>query len=163
MTNPINRVPFLRTSRDFPEEIHQLATETNKTYVDIANAVNNRTIGIYPLNNSAFNGNSFFIANGRQQGLRQIYTFTGTSDINIGFKLSSITTINLMYGTYTNTSSGSIFGLIPATSVAIVGQISFYIAVNSSSTTSDVLKFVVDAGAPALNSGIIVLEWIANT
>ena len=162
MSSPINRVPFLRTSRDFPEEIHELSSEVNRSYVDIANAVNNRTIGIYAINNSTFTGNSYFISSIRQQGLRQTYVFTGTSDINIGFKLSSISTIALMYGTYTNTSSGSVFGLIPATSVAIPGQISFYLAVNASSTTSDVLKFVVDGGAPALNSGIIVLEWIAN-
>lgn len=162
MNNSINRVPFLRVSRSFPEEIHELSSEVNRSYVDIANAVNNRTIGIYPVNNSSFTGNSYFLTSKRQQGLRQTYVFTGTSDINIGFKLSSISTVALMYGTYTNTSTGSVFGLIPATSVVITGQISFYLAVNASSTTSDVLKFVVDGAAPALNSGIIVLEWIAN-
>ena len=52
-SNLINQVAYLRTSREFPEELHQLTVEINKTYVDIANAVNARVIGLFPTNRPA--------------------------------------------------------------------------------------------------------------
>ena len=159
--NVVNQVAYLRTSREFQEDIHQLAIEVNRSYIDIANAVNNRTISIFPINRPAINGESWFISkNQRQQGLRQVYTFTSTADINIGFKLSSIAEFTRFFGIYTDGTAS--YGLIPGTSVAIAGQISFYVTVNGASTTSDVIKFLVGAGAPALTSGKIVLEWISE-
>jgi len=77
--NVVNQVAYLRTTREFPEEIHQLSVEINKCYVDIASAVNNRTISIFPKNRPAVNGENWFITNQRQQGFRQIYTFTSGS------------------------------------------------------------------------------------
>jgi|GEM_PF-757043 len=163
LNTPINNAPFLRTSRDFPEEVHELAKELNKSYVDIANSVNVRTIGIYAITRSTINGNSFFVSNARQQGLRQLYVFTATTDIPLGFKLSSIYGISQMYGTYVDVANnGNIYGLIPGTTVGIAGQISFYIFIDTSSTTTDVIKFIVDGTAPVLKSGMIVVEWIAN-
>ena len=81
MTNPINATPYLRTTRDFPEDMGEMSAEINKAYLEIAAATNNRTIGIYSLNKPSINGNSFYIQSKRQQGLRQIYTFTATTDI----------------------------------------------------------------------------------
>ncbi len=155
----INQAPFLRTSRNFPSEINQLAVEVNRTYVDIANIVNNRTIGLFPVNVPAINGESWFLLkNQRQQALRQVFTFTTTADIDIGFKLSRIGIISpKSYGVFTDGTS--FFGLIFASSVAIIGQISFYVTTGSS--TSDVIKFVSGAGAPTLTSGTIVLEWLS--
>lgn len=160
-SNVINTSPYLRTSREYPQDdAHQLSVEVNKTYVDVANAVNTRTIGLYPTLRPAITGNSYFFTSQRQQSLRQVYTFTSAANINLGFKLSSISRIIQMYGTYT--SGTATYGLIPGTSVAITGQISFYTDVNGASTTSDVVKFVVDGAAPALATGVIVVEWIAN-
>ena len=161
MNNSINNVPYLRTTRKFPDEVQQLAIEVNKAYLDIANTVNNRTISIFPTNRSAQTGESWFLVqNQRQQGFRQVYKFTTTANINIGFKLSSISQITNAHGVYL--SGTSYYGLIFADTVAIAGQLSFYVAVNGASTTSDVITFVTGAGAPALISGIIVLEWIAE-
>lgn len=161
-SNVVNEVAYLRTSRNFPKDIENLTVEINKAYVDIANNVNARTIGIFPVNRPAITGESWFITqNRRQQTLRQAYSFTSTSDINIGFKLSRISSISKMsYGSYTDGTSW--FGLIYATSVPIAGQISFFVTVNAGSTTSDIIRFETGAGAPALTSGIIVLEWISN-
>ena len=47
-TNVVNQMPYLQTSRNFPLEAQPLAVEVNKSYVDIANSVNNRMIGLYP-------------------------------------------------------------------------------------------------------------------
>ncbi len=161
-SNVINQVAFLRTSREFPEDLSSLTLQVNKAYIDTANAVNNRTISIFPTNRPAVNGESWYVkGNQRQQGFRQVYTFTSTADINIGFKISSIYGFSRLFGTYTD-SSNNWYGLIPGTSVAINGQISFYIAINGASTTSDTLKFLVGAGAPVLQSGTVVLEWISE-
>jgi hypothetical protein len=157
----VNNVPYLRTTREFPLDPNKLTQEVSKSYLDIANAVNSRTIGIYPKNKPSITGNNYFLNSGRQQSLRQVYTFgaiANGSTIDLGFKLASINQIILMYGTYL--SGTSYFGLIPADTTAITGQISFYIAVNGSSTSSDVITFVVDA--PSITSGSIVVEWIAN-
>lgn len=161
MNNITNQVAFLRTSRLFPEDLRQLCVESNKSYVDIANAVNARTIGLYPVNVAAITGNSYFLTNQRQQSLREVYVFgIGITTINLGFKLSNIAQFVQMFGIYTDGTST--YGLIPASSVSIAGQISFYVTINIASTTSDVIKIVIDGSAPTLQSGTIILEWISQ-
>jgi hypothetical protein len=162
MINIANQVAFLRTTREFPEELHQLTVEVNKTYVDIANAVNNRTISIFPTGRSVLDGESWFLNSSlRQQGLRQVYTFTGTTAINIGFKFSSIAQFSpKCYGTFTDGTNW--YGLIYGSNVAVAGQISFFIAFNGSSTLTDQIVFAVGAGAPAITKGTIILEWLSK-
>lgn len=161
MNNITNQVAFLRTSREFPEDLHQMSVESNKAYVDVANAVNSRTIGLYPANVSAITGNSFFLTNRRQQSLRQIYSFTSTTNIKLGFKLDNFSRVVFMSGTYTDGTNT--YGLIPASTVSITGQISFYLLATSD-PKSDEIAFVVDASpsTPTLTSGIIIIEWLSN-
>lgn len=161
MNNVVNNVPYLRTSRDFPEDIRKLVLEMGKSYIDIAGAVNNRTISIFPTNNPAVTGESFYLTTGqRQQTLRQVYTFTSTADIQLNFKLNTISAISRAYGSYTD-SNGNWYGLIFATGTAIAGQISFFLFANAG-TTPDVIGFRSGAGAPTVLSGLLVLEWISN-
>lgn len=160
MNNITNQIAFLPTSREFPEDLNRLSTECNRSYLDIANAVNSRTIGIYAVGKSSITGNDYFLTSKKSQSVRRAYTFTSTSDLNIGFKISTISQFVQMYGVYT--SGTATFGLIAGTNVTIAGQILFYIDVNGASTMSDVIKFVVGAGAPALSSGIIVIEWLSD-
>lgn len=152
--NISNQVAYLRTSRQFPEEDHQMSVEMNKAYIDIANAVNSRTIGLYSLNQATITGNNYFIAkNRRQQTLRRVYAFTTTTSIPHNIQvLDPDQFINCM-GSYTNGTNS--FSLPWATSVAIAGQITFYV-------TSTNIVFVTGAGAPALTSGRIVLEWLSS-
>lgn len=159
--NAINQAPFVKTSRLFPEDMPSLIQELTVSYTESSSALNDRIIGLYPSNRPAVTGQSYYITTQKKQGLRQIYTFQNTNDIPIGFKLSSIFTVPHAYGSY---KSGTfINGLIFGTNGFIANQISFYLAVDGTSTQSDLIKFRVDAGAPALNSGIIILEWISNT
>lgn len=152
--NVINQTPYLRTSREFPEEMHQLAVEVNRSYLDIAGAVNNRTISLYPTTRSAITGESYYIENNRrQQTLRQVYTFTSTSSIDHGIKIIEPSQFTHCFGSYTNGTNS--FGLLFGTSVAVAGLISFYI-------TSSQIVFLTGAGAPALTSGIIVLHWLSQ-
>jgi hypothetical protein len=154
-SNVINQMPFLRTSRDFPEEIQDLTLELNKAYIDTANTVNNRIIGIFPRNRPAITGESWFFMNQRQQTLREIYPITSTSAIphNLNKIYNTIPYFTRMWGQYTNGTNW--YGLIPASSTAISGQISFYLDATN-------INFVSGAGAPSLTSGVVILEWISN-
>lgn len=153
MNNVINQIPYLRTTREFPENIQQLCVQVNKSYVDIANAVNNRTISIFPTSRPAITGESWFLnQNQRQQTLRQVYTFTATTAINHGITNMTPDRFCRCWGSYTDGTNG--YGLIWGTNVAVAGIITFYL------TTTQIV-FSVGAGAPALTSGRITLEWLS--
>jgi hypothetical protein len=152
-SNIPNQSPYLRTSRNFPLEAQPLGVETSKSYIDIANAVNSRVIGTYTTGNSTVTGENWVVqGNQKQQTLRQVYMFTSTASIN--HNISSFTQISpSSYGTYTDGTNW--YGLLYASSVAIAGQISFYV-------TPTQMVFNTGAGAPALTSGMIVLEWLSQ-
>lgn len=154
--NIVNQVPYLRTSRNFPyDDTKQLTVEVNKAYVDTANAVNNRIISIFPASRPAVNGESWFLkGQTRQQGFRQVYTFTTTASIPHGITVVDPAQFIRCFGSFTDgtNSYGLIFGSNGAT---IPGQISFYI-------TNTNIVFEVDAAAPAVTKGTVVLEWISQ-
>jgi len=152
-SNVVNQVSFLRTSREFPEELHTLAVEINKGYIDIANAVNSRTIGIFPKNRPAITGESWFITSQRQQTLRQVYTFTSAGSIPHGINFATIAGFTAIYGTiYTGTN------WIPLPYVDVVN------ATNQISVIVNSSNIVISAGAtaPTISSGFVVLEWLSN-
>jgi hypothetical protein len=154
MNNIINQVPFLRASREFPTEVSELSIVCSKTYIDIANMVNARTIGIFTVNRPILTGESWFISkNQRQQTLRQVYTFTTTTNIPHGLNLNQIDYFTRCWGTYTDGTNW--YGIINGTSVAIAGELSFYISPTN-------IVFLVGVGAPALRKGQITLEWLSN-
>lgn len=150
--NIVNQAPFLRTSRNFPQESQPLAVEVNKSYVDTANAVNERIIGTFPTNRPAITGESWFLNNNqKQQTLRQIFTFTGTSAITHNITFAKISPKSC--GEFTDGTNW--YGLPQSTNVAIAGQITFYISPTQ-------IIFLSGAGAPALTSGFIDLEWLSQ-
>ncbi len=154
MSNIINQVAYIKSSREFPENLQQISNILTRSYVEIAAAINDRTIGLFPSNRPAITGNSYYIfQNRRQQSLRQVYTFTTTSNIPHNIDTTTTPYIGAMYGQYTDDTNW--YGLIAGSSVAIMGQISFYLSPTE-------IIFVVDAGAPALTKGIIVIEWISQ-
>lgn len=153
MTTVINKSPFLKTSIEFPEEVKELSYQVNLSYVDIANAVNERMIGLFPTFRPALTGNSYYLVNNKkQQSFRQVYTFTTTASINHNIDLTNIYGFAQMYGTYTDGVNW--YGLIAGSNVAIAGQISFYI-------TSTQIVFLLGGGQPAVTKGLIILEWIS--
>lgn len=160
MNNIVNQIPFLPTSRNFPPEIRQLTIEIDKSYIDIANSVNNRIIGIFPANNPAINGESWFLKNQRQQGFRKIFTISDFSTFVTGIQIIDVNFFTKIYGVCL--SSGGNYFPIPY--------------IDGNSTTSNIGLFVgpgiepgifsvtfsVGATAPTLVSGIIILEWISQ-
>lgn len=153
--NIVNQSPYLRTSRDLPEDAHQLSVELERAYIDIAARVNDRIIGIYPTNRPSVTGSSYYLTGQtRQQELRQVYTFTSTASINHGINVVDPSQFTICYGSYCdNTSScGLIFG---NSAGAIPNNISFYL-------TSTQIVFQVAGGAATLVKGTIVLSWLSQ-
>jgi len=152
-SNIINQVSYLRTSRNFPQDIKELTVELNKSYIDTANAINCRTIGIFPTDRPAIGGEGWYITSQKQQNLRQIYTFTASGNIPHGINTKNISQFTKCSGSYTDGTNwyGTIFG----TSTAIAGEVSFYI-------TPTNIVVLSGAGAPAITSGTIVLEWLSK-
>jgi|SRR5215469_7213514 len=152
--NISNQVPFLRVSRLFPADLQQLTIEVNKAYLDIATAVNNRTIGVYATNFPSVTGDSWFITPQKQQTLRQIYSFSASGNIPHGLNLANISQISPnCYGSFTDGTN--YYGAIYASNVAIAGQVSFFINPTN-------IVILAGAGSPTIQKGIIVLEWISN-
>jgi hypothetical protein len=161
--NIVNQVAFLRTSREFPPEIQQLSIEVDKSYIDIANAVNNRIISIFPTNNAAINGESWFITkNQKQQAFRQVFIPTITAGafnpVTHGIKNIVAGQFIRCFGEYTDGTNS--YGLIYGSnggggSTTIPGQINFYVSPTQ-------IVFLADAAAPAPTSGLVVLEWISR-
>lgn len=151
--NVVNQTAYLRTSREFPEELHQLTVEVNKTYVDTAAAVNLRTIGIFPTNRPAITGESWFIDNQRQQTFRQIYPFTGaTLTIDHGINFLNVNAFTRIYGTALIGVNWLPLPFVDVTAVA--NQIGIIV------TPTQIL--ITGATAATIVKGFIVLEWLSN-
>lgn len=149
-SNTSNQVPFLRTQRLFPQEAQALSVEVDRMYVDVANNMNRRILGINTINNPVQTGEILYL-NGQQfSGFRQVFTFTGTSSITHNIQIVDKTQFVNCYGDYTDSTNS--YGLLFGTSVAVAGLVSFYISATQ-------IVFVIGAGAPALTSGRLVLSW----
>lgn len=151
-----NNVAFLRTSREFPEDIKQLTVEVNRSYVDIANTVNNRTISIFTVNRNALTGENWFITqNRRQQGFRQVYQWSDTNlTIPHGINLSSLTNFVRIWGTFFDGTNWWTLPYVDLTNVN--NQINVKVNANN---------IVITKGAgtpPACQNGLVILEWISN-
>ena len=154
----INKAPYLISSRDFPEDSPQaLSVQINKAYLDIALKVNDRTIAIFPVGGSAINGEAWFIRGGaqKQQGSRQVYTFTGSSlTIPHGLNLSEIPSFVRIFGTFTDGTNW--YPLPYVDTVSATNQVNVYV---------DPTNINITAGGgspPTIVSGLCVLEWLSN-
>ena len=154
--NPINGAPYLRTSRQFPEDAPRLSIELDKSYLEIANAVNTRTIGLFALKRNSITGESWYVSSmdQKQQTLRQVYTFSSAGNINHGINFKLIQGFTRIYGTFTN---GSIWYPLPYVDV-IAANNQVNVIVNNT-------NIVITRGGgapPVITSGFVVLEWLSN-
>jgi hypothetical protein len=152
--NIVNQVPYLRTTREFPTDAHDLTVELDKSYLDISNAVNNRTIGIYTTGRPSINGEQWFINNQKFQSLRQIYQFSGTNPIPHGIDFTKIYFFTKIQGIGYTIASNRYFPL-PFVNPTATGQIEVYL-------DSTNINFVVGATAPAVDKGLFILEWLSD-
>lgn len=156
MTVP-QQSPYLRVQRNFPKDnIQALTVEIDRFYTDAAAKINAREIGVYPLNTATVTGQQWVLAGQphRQQTLRKLFNFTGTGNVPHGLNFSTVSLISpRSYGTFTDGTNW--YGAIYAGSVAIAGQVSFYV-------TPTNIVIVAGAGAPTITNGYINLEWLSQ-
>jgi len=154
--NTLNSTAFLRTSREFPEEIKALTQEINKSYLEIANAVNGRTIGLFPTTKPAVTGNNYYLnSTKRQQSVRQTWTFTSsTLTITHGLNLSNITYVPLIYGTFMD-SSTNIFYPLPYVDVSSANN-----GVSVKLTSTQIIITAGSGSPPNVSTGLITIEWL---
>jgi hypothetical protein len=150
-----NQSPFLRTSRNFPLDPQPLAVELSRSYLDIAEKVNDRIIGIYPTNTPVVTGESWFVSgNRRQQTLRRIYRFTGAGNIPHGLNWSSVSAISpKSYGSFTDGTNW--YGAVYDSNTTFANRVTFYV-------TPTNIVVLSGAGAPTISSGLINLEWLSQ-
>ena len=155
-SSDVLKTPYLREQWQFPhEDPKQLSRQVDQAYIDIASKVNRRSIGIYPKNFLAATGDRWFFAGSSQaqQAFRQIYTFTAAGNIAHGLTWAEVSSISPnSYGSFTDGTNW--YGAIYASNTAIAGEVSFYV-------TNTNIVVLSGAGAPAITSGTIVLEYIS--
>ncbi len=156
-TNVVNQVPYLRTSRNFPEELQPLVVEINKSYLDIAGFVNDRIIGIFPGVKPAITGERWFLTKGQNnQTQRQVFMFSDsnlTQNHNIQ-NFDVIPYFTRIWGTFFD---GTNWNTLPYVDV-VAADNQINIQVNST-------QIVVTKGAgapPAISKGIVILEWMSQ-
>ena len=161
-TNIQPKVPYLRTSRKFPEDITQMSLEMNRAYVDIANAVNNRTISIFPSTRSVVTGESWFYnKDQKQQTLRQVYPFgaiAAGAELDIPHNITNFVQFTKIYGTViTNVPDYRPLPYVDVTNV----NLGMSILVGTVGGIGQI-RIIVGAAAPPVVSGIAILEWLVN-
>lgn len=154
-TNIINTVAFLRTSRVFPEDSQQLSVELTKAYIDIANVVNARTIGIFPSNRPIVNGEYWYTgsANQSQQALRRVYPFTSAGSIPHSINTTQIGGFIRIWGTFTD---GTNWYHLPYVDVTAANN-----QVSLSVTPTNIVITAGGGSPPTITKGAVVLEWLS--
>jgi|BogFormECP03_OM3_1039632.scaffolds.fasta_scaffold00001_24 hypothetical protein len=149
------KVPYLRAQRNFPnEDLKTLSVEMDRSYIDIADKVNTRTIGIFPANFSVVTGEKWYIEGSTQsqQTLRQIYPIDGEGPYPHGIDFAEFGGFTRIYGTFTD---GTYWYPLPFVSVVnVTNQVNIYI-------DSTYIQVTEGAGSPTITSGFVILEWLA--
>jgi hypothetical protein len=148
--------PFLRTSRSFPADVNILASEVNRSYVDIARNVNRRTIGLFPTTRSIVNGELWYITlNQQQQALRQVYQWDDSNlTIAHGIDFLSLTNFVRIWGTFFD---GTNWQTLPYVDVTAAN--------NQINVMVNATNIIITKGAgspPTCANGLVTIEWIGN-
>ena len=155
-TTSLQQSPYLRLQRQFPNDnLKELANQSDHAYIDIAQKMNNRTIGLYANNFQIITGESWYLngSSQRQQTLRQVYPVVAAGSYPHGINFATVTAFTMIYGTFFD---GTNYYTLPYVStVAVADQISVQI-------TPTNIVIVVGAGAPKMKSGFIILEWLSQ-
>ena len=152
--NISNQNPYLRTSRLFPDDINQLCIELNSAYIDIANSVNDRTIGIFALNQQVLSGENWFISTQRQQTLRQLYTFNSAGSFNHNINGYSTFNFTRIYGTFTDGTNWYPLPYVDVTDAT--NQVNVFV------TPTQITITAGGGTPPAITFGFVVLEYLAQ-
>ena len=153
--------PFLRTSRRFPMEPDKLQVELEHAYIEIANAVNARTNGIFPANRPIVTGEAWYITSSKQQTLRKIYSFgaipTGT-ELDIPLNYTDFITLTKITATV-NTNVPDFRPVPFVDPVTATNGMEILVG-----TVAGILqiRIILGATAPPVVSGIAVIEFLSS-
>lgn len=150
-TRIANVTPFLQTTKHYPNTVKDLAYELNKSYIDSAQAINNRTISIFSTISTYLNGERYFINTSDERlGFRQLYSFTTSTTIPHNLNINDILYFTKIYGTFTD---GTNWYPLPYVSTTVTDQIGITIDGTN-------INLVVGGTAPVPTKGLITLEWV---
>jgi len=150
--------PYLQTSRDFPEDFELLEPVLTKMYTEVSQAVNIRIIGNFD-KAEVVTGEQWLNPTDPQkkrQSYRRVYSggaiAPGANDTQ-PHNISGLTTFTRMWGTCITAAPD--YRPIPYASVAANANIDL---------RADATNYILanGAGAPAIVSYIIVLEYLLN-
>jgi len=156
VTQRTQQAPYIREQRNFPgNTIQELTTEIDRAYIDIAQKINVRTIGLFAVNTQVVTGEKWYLAGQpkEQQTLRKLFAFTSAGSISHGIVLTQITGITKIYGTYTDGTNWYPLPFVNTTNVT--DQVS--VIVNSNN-----IVITAGSGAPAISRGYVILEWLSQ-
>ena len=156
INTPLQQSPYLREQRQFPsDDLQELARQTDQAYIDIANKVNDRTIGVFAVNFEIVTGEQYYVAGSpkRQQSLRQLYIFHAAGSFPHGINFSSLSFFTHPWGSYTDGTNW--YGVIYSNNNPIANQVTFYV-------TPTNIVVTVNGTAPVPTSIYINLEWTSQ-
>lgn len=157
-TQFVNKTPYLRTTRQFPQDPQGLQVEIQRGWTELANCINVRDIAIYdtvPI----ITGQQWFNTQGdnqqtKRQSGRQVFTFSD-SNLTITHNIAGITQAFIKEA---NIYDGTFWYTLPYVDVSSANN---QVSVKVSTT-----QIIVTKGAgspPTIVSGIIVLEWLSQS
>ena len=145
---------FIPTHRDFFVDEEQLKLLISTVYTQIATNLNIKINGAYDVV-EVQTGQQFNDPNNAQQkrfAFRKIF-YINPAALTFNHGITGITQVTALYGCY---NSGANFYPIPLVStVAVANQVSI-------SANATQIIITNGGGAPAINSGIIILEYLKN-
>ncbi len=164
MNGNLEITPFLRTQRQFPnDDVRELSNQIDHTYIDIAQKVNYRTIGLFAVNFQMVTGEQWFLAGQpiNQQTLRQVYPFgpvlAGT-ELDIPTGITNLIQFTRIYGTCI-TDIPDYRPLPYVDQGSVTTNIAILVATIAGSLQ---IRILPGATSPNIVSGIIILEWLSQ-
>ena len=155
MNTNIQQSPYLRAQRNFPSEnLKNLAVQMDLAYIDIASKVNARTVGIFALNVPIVNGEEWYLKGTSlpQQALRQIYSISSYTSFNHNINFAGVSFFTKISGVGFDGTNYFPLPFVNGSNTA--GQVEMYVSPSQ-------VVFVAGGSAPAIQSGIILLEWVS--
>lgn len=154
MTTQQSASPFLVQAEVFPEDQSQLLIKMTSVHTDIANCVNIREISIYEQDQQIITGQQFSIPGENQKkafSFRKTFYFGAIAPgatLSFAHGITGLVQFTHMYGTCITAADFRPIPYVPAA------------AANYISLNADAVNINVQNGAVAIDSGMIIVEFL---
>lgn len=164
MNGNLQITPYLRNQRQFPnDDLRELSNQCDHTYIDIAQKVNIRTIGLFASGFQIVTGERWYLQGQSQvqQTLRQLYPFGAVAagtELDIPTGITNLVEFTRIYGTCI-TDVPDYRPLPFSDQGSATNNINILVA-----TVAGTLQIRILPGSTGANivSGNIVLEWLSQ-